>query len=153
MGKTERLNGTLIKTLTPPSKKYTVTLSCCDPVERVHETSTDSLKRARKIFGDIKANEIRQGGGGEFTLSLFEHSEKTVRKCMYDDEKTPYYVFFEGSKELDSFGYMDLAGQWSKTEKENQGDDLCDKCMRSGVVVSRTDENGDTICVDCDEDE
>lgn len=106
--KTENVNGTLIKTLTPPSKRYTVTMSCCDPVERVYETSTDSLKRARKIFEGIKANEIRLCGGGEFTLSMFEHSDKTIRKCMYDDDKTPYYIFFEGSKELNSFNYMGL---------------------------------------------
>lgn len=103
---------TIIRVLTPPSKQYTVTLSCCDPVERVFETSTNDPKRVRKIFERIKANEIRLGGGGEFTLSLFEHSPRTVRKCMYDDENVPYYVFFEGSKELDSFGYMDLYDDW-----------------------------------------
>jgi hypothetical protein len=32
------------------------------------------------------------------------------------------------------------------------GDDVCDKCMRSGVVVSQTDDEGNTICVDCAED-
>lgn len=32
-------------------------------------------------------------------------------------------------------------------------DDLCDRCMRSGVEVARTDEDGNTVCVDCDRDE
>lgn len=36
---------------------------------------------------------------------------------------------------------------------EEDGDDLCDKCMRSGVQVARTDEDGNTICVECDGDE
>ena len=31
----------------------------------------------------------------------------------------------------------------------NDGDDLCDMCMRSNVVVSRTDADGNTICVEC----
>lgn len=31
----------------------------------------------------------------------------------------------------------------------NVGDDLCDRCMRSGVVVSRV-KNDKTVCVDCD---
>lgn len=114
MAKREYVNGTLVKTLTPPSKRYTVELSCCDPVERVYETSTNDLKRAHKIFEALKANEVERGGGGEFTLSLFEHSPGTVRKCMYDDDGTPYYIFFSDSKELENFSYMDLAGQWSR---------------------------------------
>lgn len=36
-------------------------------------------------------------------------------------------------------------------ETDDHGDDLCDKCMRSGVQVSKTDENGGTICAECDE--
>lgn len=31
--------------------------------------------------------------------------------------------------------------------------DLCDRCMRSGVEVHRTDENGSTVCVECDAEE
>jgi hypothetical protein len=31
-----------------------------------------------------------------------------------------------------------------------EGDDLCDKCMKSDVQVSRTDEAGNTICAECD---
>lgn len=31
------------------------------------------------------------------------------------------------------------------------GDDLCDTCMRSRVEISRTDEAGKTVCVDCDD--
>lgn len=31
--------------------------------------------------------------------------------------------------------------------------DLCDRCMRSGVEVHRTDENGNTVCVECDDEE
>lgn len=34
---------------------------------------------------------------------------------------------------------------------EDEGDDVCDKCMRSGVQVSQTDENGDTVCAECAE--
>lgn len=29
------------------------------------------------------------------------------------------------------------------------GDDLCDRCGRSGVAVYETDEDGNTICVQC----
>lgn len=32
---------------------------------------------------------------------------------------------------------------------EDEGDDLCDVCMRSGVSVSHTDEVGRTVCNDC----
>jgi recombinational DNA repair protein (RecF pathway) len=28
--------------------------------------------------------------------------------------------------------------------------DLCDRCGRSDVIVERVDENGETVCVDCD---
>jgi hypothetical protein len=37
-------------------------------------------------------------------------------------------------------------------DDSNIGDDLCDRCRRSGVVCYRTDEHG-TVCVDCDDDE
>ena len=30
--------------------------------------------------------------------------------------------------------------------------DLCDTCMRSNVEVYQTDENGNTVCVDCAEE-
>ena len=43
--------------------------------------------------------------------------------------------------------------EYDEEDESNVGDDLCDTCMRSGVVVYRTDENGNTICVDCDDDE
>lgn len=41
---------------------------------------------------------------------------------------------------------------WDGTEffDCSEHDDLCDTCMRSGVEVHRTDEDGNTICVDCD---
>ena len=32
-------------------------------------------------------------------------------------------------------------------------DDVCDKCMRSGVQISHTDENGNTVCYECSEGE
>lgn len=35
-------------------------------------------------------------------------------------------------------------------DDEPDGDDLCDTCMRSGVEVHRTDEHGNTVCVECD---
>ena len=31
----------------------------------------------------------------------------------------------------------------------NDGDDLCDRCMRSGVQVSQVDESGNTLCAEC----
>ena len=40
---------------------------------------------------------------------------------------------------------VDLAGD------ENEGDDLCDACMRSGVQVSHT-KDGNTVCVECAKD-
>lgn len=36
-------------------------------------------------------------------------------------------------------------------EEVPEGDDVCDKCMRSGVEVSQTDANGNTVCTDCAE--
>jgi len=40
----------------------------------------------------------------------------------------------------------------SSEDDSNVGDDLCDRCRRSGVVCYRTDEYG-TVCVDCDAEE
>jgi hypothetical protein len=37
-------------------------------------------------------------------------------------------------------------------EDEPAGDDLCDRCMRSGVEVSHT-EDGDTVCTECAADD
>ncbi len=36
---------------------------------------------------------------------------------------------------------------------ENEGDDDCDHCMRSGVVVVRRDKEGLTVCRDCEDQE
>lgn len=33
---------------------------------------------------------------------------------------------------------------------EDEGDDLCDQCVSSGVQVTRTDEAGNTVCAECD---
>lgn len=38
-------------------------------------------------------------------------------------------------------------------EPEDEGDDLCDRCGRSGVTVDRTDEDGNTVCTACTDDE
>ena len=34
-------------------------------------------------------------------------------------------------------------------EDDSDGDDLCDSCMRSGVEISHTDDDGNTVCVEC----
>ena len=34
-------------------------------------------------------------------------------------------------------------------DDEDDGDDLCDSCMRSGVEISHTDDDGNTVCVEC----
>ena len=46
----------------------------------------------------------------------------------------------------------ELSNEEAGIEDEVGGDDLCDNCMSSAVVVSHTDENGDTVCVECAED-
>lgn len=33
---------------------------------------------------------------------------------------------------------------------QDEGDDLCDQCMSSGVQVARTDDAGNTLCTECD---
>lgn len=35
--------------------------------------------------------------------------------------------------------------------QDDAGDELCDICMRSGVVANRTTEDGRVICVDCED--
>ena len=37
-------------------------------------------------------------------------------------------------------------------DDDNVGDDLCDQCGESGIVVDHTDDNGDTVCVRCARD-
>lgn len=34
-------------------------------------------------------------------------------------------------------------------DDDNVGDDICDQCGESGIVVDHTDNNGDTVCVRC----
>lgn len=42
-------------------------------------------------------------------------------------------------------------GSQLRDPNDPPGDECCDKCMRSGIQVARTDpKNGDTICVLCD---
>lgn len=40
---------------------------------------------------------------------------------------------------------------FDRVEPTVDGDDLCDICMRSGVHVSRTLDDGRTVCVDCED--
>lgn len=39
-----------------------------------------------------------------------------------------------------------------KEPDDNVGDDLCDRCMRSNIVVDHTTEERETVCLDCAED-
>jgi hypothetical protein len=55
--------------------------------------------------------------------------------------------------DADGIGEMELREYLANYEETEDGDDLCDKCMRSGVQVARTDEDGNTICTECDEGE
>lgn len=47
-------------------------------------------------------------------------------------------------------GYTPVENQARELGWIHEHDDLCDTCMRSGVEVHRTDEEGNTVCVDCD---
>lgn len=102
-----------MKTLSMTSKRYTVALGCCDPPTPVLLTNTNDLRRARRIFSTLKAEETRAGGGGEFELALYEHTPESSPKTFATDKTDEggafiYSVIFENSRVLDSFSYMDL---------------------------------------------
>lgn len=95
--------------------KYTVVIQCCDPPIPAFYFNTNSEKAARKLFKELKEEEIEQLGGGEFTITLYEHEKQT--KPTYHrlsaeegdyDHPYVYGIFYPEAKTLDEFSYMDL---------------------------------------------
>lgn len=52
-----------------------------------------------------------------------------------------------------SLSRCDACGAFTEDITDNPfadaGNDLCDRCMRAGVKVSHTDDEGNTVCVEC----
>lgn len=114
-----------IKTLGMTRKRFTVVLGCCDPPSPVYITSTNSPVRARAIFEALKANEIKEGGGGEFDLTLYKHTPESRPKVFRTDEGHHDGVFihsviYEGSEVVDSFTYMDMMGANDDEEEREE---------------------------------
>lgn len=104
-----------------PRKAYTVLFCCVDPPLPVAFTHVDTLGEAQRVYDALKAEEVSQGGGGEFYLTLWQHSTQAPRvKTMTttDPEVTGgierpfvYSLHYEGSSRLAEFSYMDLYAQ------------------------------------------
>ena len=91
-----------MKTLSQTKKKYTVELSCCDPVFEVYLKNTNSIERARLIYNavltEMKGSEI------EWTVFLWEHTLNSSPKVslaeLFESKlqgEHIYYVTFENS--------------------------------------------------------
>lgn len=74
-----------------------------------------------------------------------EAAWKNIRNFRTMDEAVKFLRFHLGEASVKDDGCVRLV---TGTD-EPEGDDLCDTCMRSGVQISRT-EDDKTICVDCD---
>lgn len=92
----------------PKGSPYTVVLECPDPVVPVCYSHGRSLASMRRLFDRLRQIEIARGGGGEFTLSLYEHTPASTLTCHADDDGVVYWFAFAGSKKLLEFTYMDL---------------------------------------------
>ena len=113
--------------------KYTVITQCCDPPIPAYYLNTNSEKAARKLFNQLKEEEIEAGGGGEFTITLYEHEKQTKPKYHrvkanegeYDHPYV-YGIFYPDAKILDEFDYMDLI---------RMGDDLAEARIKEDELA------------------
>jgi len=99
----------------PTTCKYTVVTQCCDPPIPAAYFNTNNKKAARRAFEKLKAEEIEKGGGGEFSITLYEHKKKP-EKVVYHrlsaeegdyDHPYVYGIFYDNKSILDEFTYMD----------------------------------------------
>ena len=99
-------------------KRYTVQFAAIDPPDYVILTHTNSLKRAQRIFDDMKEhmlNDAADNGAGEseWEIWLFEHPESGAKAEAYyfedlSSNSETYWVKYLGSKVIHQFSYMDL---------------------------------------------
>ena len=98
------------------SCKYSVIIQCCDPPIPAYYLNTNSENVARRLFEQLKREEIEAGGGGEFSITLYKHNKKTKIKYFrvtqaeggYDHPYV-YGIIYEDAEELEDFSYGDLA--------------------------------------------
>ncbi len=98
------------------SCKYSVIIECCDPPVPAHYLNTNNEKVARRLFEQLKSEEIEAGGGGEFSITLYKHRKKTKIKYFrvskdeggYDFPYV-YGILYQDAEKLDEFNYGDMA--------------------------------------------
>lgn len=101
--------------LRPTPCKFTVIIQCCDPPIPAYYWNTNDGNAADRLFEQLKEEEIEALGGGEFTITLYEHAKKTKpvlhRLSAKDgeyDHPYVYGIFYPEAKTLKEFSYGDL---------------------------------------------
>lgn len=111
------------------SLPFTVVLQCVDPPLPVFYQNFGDEGQARNLFEKLKANEIKEGGGGEFSLTLFQHPKRTKINYMTttDDSVSGslglpfvYAIDYPEAIILKEFSYMDYYEQLLVQEAQEE---------------------------------
>lgn len=110
---------------------FSVVMQCVDPPQPVFYRNFADRKQALGLFERLKANEIKEGGGGEFSVILYEHTPATTFSYMTTTDETVrgdqhrfvYALDYACSTVVQSFTYMDFFEQMEPAE-ETAGRDI-----------------------------
>lgn len=93
--------------------EYSVILQCCDPPVPVLHCCYNNVLTAFRKYHKLVETEIKMGGGGEFTISLYKHNVKRPLWELYtdkdeDNNEFVHSIYFNEieTEELYSFDYM-----------------------------------------------
>lgn len=113
-----------MKTLGRTKKRFTLVFECVDPPIPLQTVNSDSFEKLWRMFNDFIIREIKEYDdclcyGGEWTLTLYQHTPETVVKTFATElpdyfpekEKHVYAVTFVNSLVLLTFRWTDLFNQ------------------------------------------
>lgn len=110
---------TVRRTATKTRKRFSVVFAAWDPPTPVIVKNTNFEATARatyRAWKRIMEHEELQGPSGEWSLTLYEHTPDTTLVVHKADSDAPFYerpfvynLLYRGSKELESFSYMETA--------------------------------------------
>jgi len=99
-------------------RRFTVVIQCVDPPVPCFIFNTDDRQKAGKLFKRLKDTEIENLGGGEFTITWYEHDgpyNLIMIKCWRlkaeeSDSGEPYVyaILYENSRVVEEFSYVDM---------------------------------------------
>lgn len=94
-----------MKKISPTKKLFTVVFQYCDPPQPILIYNTNSESKAYKYFRKMKKKEIKNNGGGEFSITLYKHRHDPSFRYIHRTNGHIYGLEYN-SEVIDEFNYM-----------------------------------------------